>query len=134
MACPDNNLTLYQSTSHPQKKYILLCGRGMSSPPFPFPTHPPNTKQETQPAATLTCPAQTDYNSNLGATQDLYNTQTDTLAECLDLCASEDVCVGAGWGFGAVDGKGKAICWLKSKLGVFNVAQAWSFIIRDDVT
>ncbi|KAJ4304125.1 hypothetical protein N0V88_001735 [Collariella sp. IMI 366227] len=45
-----------------------------------------------------------DYNSNVGTTQDMYHTPTDTLSECLDACAQQDGCVGAGWGSGNVGG------------------------------
>ncbi|KAH6850046.1 hypothetical protein B0I37DRAFT_352577 [Chaetomium sp. MPI-CAGE-AT-0009] len=71
-----------------------------------------------------------DYNSNLGDTEDLYNTPTDSLNECIDLCATQEGCVGAGWGKGEFDG-GRATCWLKSRLGEPNGAPLWSFAIED---
>jgi hypothetical protein len=74
-----------------------------------------------------------DYNSNLGTTQDLYNAATDTLPECLELCAGQDGCVGAGWGSGSY-ADGQPTCWLKSKLGVANTALTWSFFVQDSGT
>ncbi|KAK4039973.1 hypothetical protein C8A01DRAFT_36023 [Parachaetomium inaequale] len=71
-----------------------------------------------------------DYNSNLGTTADMYNTPTDTLRECIDLCAGQDGCVGAGWGHGDTGGT-RAICWLKSRLGEANDAPLWSFAVED---
>lgn len=59
MACPDNNRTLYQSTSHPQKKYLLLCGRGMSPSPSPSLVHPCPFSQPTQHKRRTTQPSTT---------------------------------------------------------------------------
>jgi hypothetical protein len=64
-----------------------------------------------------------DYNSNIGTTIDLYNTATDTLVACMELCSGTEDCVGAGWGHGT--------CWLKSRLGEPNDAPAWSFLVQD---
>ncbi|KAK4149732.1 hypothetical protein C8A00DRAFT_37662 [Chaetomidium leptoderma] len=75
-----------------------------------------------------------DYNSNLGTTLDMYNAPTDTLAECVDLCARQEGCVGAGWGRGATGDGAAAICWLKSQLGGANDAPAWSFVVQDEGT
>lgn len=66
----------------------------------------------------------------------MYNTPTDTLAECIDLCAAQEGCVGAGWGKGA-GGKGadksKAICWLKSRLASWHTSESWAFVVEDGV-
>ncbi|KAK3295617.1 uncharacterized protein B0H64DRAFT_441994 [Chaetomium fimeti] len=71
-----------------------------------------------------------NYNSNLGDTEDLYHTPTDSLNECIDLCATQEGCVGAGWGEGNAN-DGRATCWLKSQLGEPNGAPLWSFVIED---
>ena len=153
ISCPANNLTLYAAPLKPEQKYLLFCGRGMFCV-FPFLSYVHLSRgvpySSPQPlllafnhclcpppfsptlSLVLTPPA-TDYNSNLGATIDLYNTPTDTLAQCLDLCASEETCVGAGWGRGTTGG-GRPLCWLKSQLGEWNGAPAWSFFVRDSGT
>ena len=48
----------------------------------------------------------------------------------MDLCASQDGCVGAGWGAGDFN-DGRATCWLKSELGEPNDAPGWSFAVED---
>ncbi|KAK3896657.1 hypothetical protein C8A05DRAFT_39795, partial [Staphylotrichum tortipilum] len=93
MGCPSNNLTIFTASQPAQKPKKYL----------------------------LLC--NRDYNSNIGTTLDLYNTATDTLVACMELCAATDNCVGAGWGRGT--------CWLKSRLGEPNEAAAWSFLVED---
>jgi hypothetical protein len=48
----------------------------------------------------------------------------------MDLCASQEGCVGAGWGEGDFD-DGRPTCWLKSELGEPNDAPLWSFAVED---
>lgn len=75
-----------------------------------------------------------DYNSNADAnTQDLLHTEADIAEDCINLCASNDKCVGAGWGFYQPDTSvaGSNVCWLKSKLGTSHTAiQNWVFVIK----
>ncbi|KAK4165333.1 hypothetical protein QBC43DRAFT_32135 [Cladorrhinum sp. PSN259] len=69
-----------------------------------------------------------DYSSNLGfGTEDLYNQRTDSMSECIEACAAQEGCVGAGWG----STEGKKTCWLKSKLGEPNWTGAWLFAVED---
>ncbi|KAK1756150.1 hypothetical protein QBC47DRAFT_181231 [Echria macrotheca] len=113
--------------------------------PFPLPTAQANTSS-TKPIA---CPANNltlytspvnasrhytllcgrDYNSGAG-TLDLYNQPTDTMAECIDTCAGEPACVGAGWG----SYLGKNVCWLKSYLATPQDSPIWYFAALDNVT
>ncbi|KAL2129907.1 hypothetical protein VTI74DRAFT_7150 [Chaetomium olivicolor] len=132
---------------------VGMSGKGSSTPsptssstrtfPAPVATSTPSAASISCPSNNLTLypstinPQKTylllcgrDYNSNLGTTQDMYHAPTDTLSECIDLCAGQDGCVGAGWGRGSTGG-GRAICWLKSRLGVMNEAPAWSFVVED---
>lgn len=67
-----------------------------------------------------------DYHSGQGAI-DLYNIETTTMGECINRCADEEACVGAGWG----EYKGRRICWLKSKLGVTQRSDLWYFAVSD---
>ncbi|KAK4174016.1 hypothetical protein QBC36DRAFT_313356 [Triangularia setosa] len=67
-----------------------------------------------------------DYNVVNGAT-DMYNARIDTMAECIDLCAKQEGCVGAGWG----EQEGKHVCYLKSRLGEPNMAGHWQFVVED---
>ncbi|KAK0674341.1 hypothetical protein QBC41DRAFT_53642 [Cercophora samala] len=67
-----------------------------------------------------------DYNVVNGAT-DMYNVRVDTMAECIDLCAKQAGCVGAGWG----EQNGQYPCYLKSRLGEPNMAGHWQFAVED---
>ncbi|KAK0736864.1 hypothetical protein B0T21DRAFT_152990 [Apiosordaria backusii] len=67
-----------------------------------------------------------DYNVVNGAA-DMYNARIDTLAECIDLCAKQEGCVGAGWG----EQEGRHVCYLKSRLGEPNWAGHWNFVVED---
>ncbi|KAK3374903.1 hypothetical protein B0H63DRAFT_260080 [Podospora didyma] len=69
-----------------------------------------------------------DYNSDKG-TLDMYHSPTDTMDECIDLCAAQPGCVGAGWG----DQNGKYSCWLKSHLAEPGWAPLWAFAVLSDV-
>ncbi|KAK3938484.1 hypothetical protein QBC46DRAFT_265247 [Diplogelasinospora grovesii] len=68
-----------------------------------------------------------DYNSGSGSV-DLYNQPTNTVGDCMDLCAEQQGCVGAGWG----SYQGQYVCWLKSKLATPNWTPGWYFFIEDD--
>ncbi|KAK4232031.1 hypothetical protein QBC38DRAFT_143358 [Podospora fimiseda] len=69
-----------------------------------------------------------DYSSQIGfGTVDLYDQKMDSMGECIDACAAEVQCVGAGWGGQG----GKKSCWLKSKLGEANWASHWLFAVED---
>ncbi|KAL1838357.1 hypothetical protein VTJ49DRAFT_2766 [Mycothermus thermophilus] len=72
-----------------------------------------------------------DYHSKNG-TQELYNSPTSTLEECLELCAMQDGCLGAGWGRSGKVANGKPVCWLKGQLGQHHDAPLWSFLMLDD--
>ncbi|KAK6865473.1 hypothetical protein PG990_005076 [Apiospora arundinis] len=67
----------------------------------------------------------TDYNSG-GGTQDMGDFQTTTFEDCLNACAANDACVGAGWGVY----QGNTRCWLKSRLGSSQGAPNWFFGVR----
>ncbi|KAJ0117316.1 hypothetical protein J7T55_003729 [Diaporthe amygdali] len=75
-----------------------------------------------------------DYNGNADAnTKDLVHMEADRAEDCIDMCASNDSCVGAGWGFYQPDSSvaGSDVCWLKSKLGSSHTAiQDWVFVIK----
>lgn len=75
-----------------------------------------------------------DYNSNADSnTQDLLHTEADIAEDCINLCAANGNCVGAGWGFYQPDTSvaGSNVCWLKSKLGTSHTAiQNWVFVIK----
>ncbi|KAL2167511.1 hypothetical protein VTG60DRAFT_1163 [Thermothelomyces hinnuleus] len=77
-----------------------------------------------------------DYTSQQGSTTDMYQTPTNSLVDCIGLCAVQDGCVGAGWGESSDndnnnDGdQGKRpTCWLKSSLGEFSRRSGWSFAV-----
>ncbi|GAB1320201.1 hypothetical protein MFIFM68171_10411 [Madurella fahalii] len=80
------------------------------------------TPQQTNPARKYLLLCGRDYNSNRGSV-DMYNLPAATMAECIDLCAAQEGCRGAGWGRG--------ICWLKSELAVWHEAPAWYFVVED---
>ncbi|KAL0930874.1 uncharacterized protein CTRU02_213609 [Colletotrichum truncatum] len=65
-----------------------------------------------------------DYNSEDGSI-DLASENATTMASCIDLCAAEPECVGAGWG----DYYGYRLCWMKSRLGKPNVSGNWLFAV-----
>jgi hypothetical protein len=67
-----------------------------------------------------------DYHSAHG-TVDLFNIETPTMNECIDLCAKTDGCEGAGWG----DYRGRYVCWLKRLLGSPQRSQEWYFAVLD---
>ncbi|KAK0621463.1 hypothetical protein B0T17DRAFT_508810 [Bombardia bombarda] len=69
-----------------------------------------------------------DYNSG-GGTVDLYNLEAATMSDCIDLCADDAECVGAGWGLY----QGNYICWLKSFLAAPQVSAEWLFAVLDPI-
>ncbi|GKT53722.1 hypothetical protein ColTof4_05887 [Colletotrichum tofieldiae] len=108
-----------------------------------------STTPESTKTATITCPASEnatfsaqdaparrfrllcghDFNSEDGAI-DLSSANATTMAACIDLCAAEAGCVGAGWG----DYYGSHLCWMKSRLGEMNVSGNWLFAVDVDET
>ncbi len=66
-----------------------------------------------------------DYNSNAGAT-DMTHKAVSTAGECIQTCANNTGCVGAGWG----SYLGVETCWLKSALGEPNPSTGWYFAVR----
>jgi hypothetical protein len=68
-----------------------------------------------------------DYNQAHGAV-DLLNEAITNMGDCIDLCAQQSGCIGAGWG----DYQGTYTCWLKSALGTPNPSSAWYFVVEDD--
>lgn len=69
-----------------------------------------------------------DYNSNADpGNKDLKHMEADTVDSCIDSCASDSDCVGAGWGLY----QGSNVCWLKSQLGTSQSAdEDWIFVIK----
>ncbi|KAI1465596.1 uncharacterized protein F4812DRAFT_103735 [Daldinia caldariorum] len=69
-----------------------------------------------------------DYNSNYAGsgTTDIGNEETSSVEDCIDTCAGNSTCVGAGWG----NYEGRYICWMKGKLGSSQGAPNWLFAIR----
>lgn len=68
-----------------------------------------------------------DYNENEGSV-DLSNMVTVSMDDCINLCATQSECVGAGWGISNV---GQTTCWLKSSLATSNNSPLWYFAIDD---
>jgi hypothetical protein len=60
----------------------------------------------------------------------MYNMPADTLSDCIDMCAAQEGCVGAGWGRTSST-NGKMNCWLKSKLAGWKGSAQWYFFIAD---
>lgn len=59
--------------------------------------------------------------------------ETETAEDCINMCASNSSCVGAGWGYYQPDSSvaGSDVCWLKSRLGTSQTAiQNWIFVIK----
>ncbi|KAI1773898.1 hypothetical protein F4818DRAFT_85398 [Hypoxylon cercidicola] len=68
-----------------------------------------------------------DYNGNgAGATTDIGSEETSTIEDCIDVCAGNSGCAGAGWG----NYNGHDVCWMKGSLGTSNYAPNWFFVIR----
>ncbi|AEO58022.1 hypothetical protein MYCTH_2304975 [Thermothelomyces thermophilus ATCC 42464] len=69
----------------------------------------------------------------------MYQTPTNSLVDCIGLCAVQDGCVGAGWGESSDDKDnnnndgddegGRPTCWLKSSLGESSRRSGWSFAV-----
>ncbi|KAK4443947.1 hypothetical protein QBC34DRAFT_442936 [Podospora aff. communis PSN243] len=117
-----------------------------SIPPRPPNLPLPTATSSTSPSITITCPTSNltlytssstpsrpyllvcgrDYHSAHGAV-DLFNIETPTMNECIDLCARTDGCEGAGWG----DYRGRHVCWLKRLLGSPQRSQEWYFAVLD---
>lgn len=68
-----------------------------------------------------------DYATWDGAV-DLFNQPMDSMSDCIDECARQQGCVGAGWG----NYNNKQVCWLKSKLGDPGFPTTWFFAVEDD--
>lgn len=93
IACPADNLTLYEDTTE-NKTFVLLCGR--------------------------------DYNA-AGGSVDLANQNATSMAECIGICAGNDTCTAAGWGFY----NGADVCWLKSSIDTPNDSSSWYFAVEE---
>lgn len=113
----------------------------------------PSPSSTATPESTISCPASNgtsftsttssaefeiycaiDYNSNADSdTRDLLHVEADRTEDCIELCAANDSCVGAGWGYYQPDTSvaGSDVCWLKSSLGTSHTAiQDWVFVIK----
>ncbi|KAI1390380.1 uncharacterized protein F4822DRAFT_428717 [Hypoxylon trugodes] len=68
-----------------------------------------------------------DYNGNGNSgTTDIGNKAADSAEECVQMCAENDACVGAGWG-SVGDGD---TCWMKGSLGAQQAGENWFFAIK----
>ena len=56
-----------------------------------------------------------DY-SGAGEATDLSHVYTNSMAECMNVCASFDKCTGCGWGFVTGDTGEAHRCWMKNDL------------------
>jgi len=52
------------------------------------------------------------------------------MADCIDMCAGQAGCVGAGWGWWQTSN----VCWLKSSLATSQPSALWYFAALDNVT
>ncbi|ETS78411.1 hypothetical protein PFICI_10473 [Pestalotiopsis fici W106-1] len=67
-----------------------------------------------------------DYSGDGGA-DDLTSQKSSTMTACMDACAKNDECEGAGWGW--IDGTG-AMCYLKTNLTAsHNATTDWEFAV-----
>ncbi|KAF3026612.1 hypothetical protein E8E14_014377 [Neopestalotiopsis sp. 37M] len=67
-----------------------------------------------------------DYSGDGGA-DDLTSEKSSTMSSCMDACAKNDECEGAGWGW--IDGTG-AMCYLKTNLTAsHNATSDWEFAV-----
>ncbi len=89
--CPDNNNTVYVSAGNAAPRKAFNVECGR------------------------------DYNSDDGAKDMATSKDVATMAECIDLCAGRDGCVGVGYG----NPQGSWTCWLKSNLGQPNLSPDW---------
>ncbi|KAK0730111.1 hypothetical protein B0H67DRAFT_560786 [Lasiosphaeris hirsuta] len=66
-----------------------------------------------------------DYSGPDGAT-DLDHISTNSMAECMNSCASYDQCTGCAWGYiaGDISGTGAHRCWMKKELKSFHMANS----------
>ncbi|KAI1477743.1 hypothetical protein F4774DRAFT_190276 [Daldinia eschscholtzii] len=69
-----------------------------------------------------------DYNGNWegSGTTDVGNEETSSIEDCIDMCAGNSTCAGAGWG----NYNGHYVCWMKGKLGSPQNAPNWFFVIK----
>lgn len=69
-----------------------------------------------------------DYNGNFAGsgTTDIGNEETNTVEDCINVCAGNSSCAGAGWG----NFNGHDVCWLKGSLGKSQSADNWFFVIK----
>ncbi|KAI1652636.1 hypothetical protein F4813DRAFT_377466 [Daldinia decipiens] len=69
-----------------------------------------------------------DYNGNWegSGTTDIGNEETSSVEDCIDMCAGNSTCAGAGWG----NYNGHYVCWMKGKLGSPQESPNWFFVIR----
>ncbi|GAB1315336.1 hypothetical protein MFIFM68171_05546 [Madurella fahalii] len=70
-----------------------------------------------------------DYGGE-GEAADIGNVKTRSLDACIDACAAEPNCTGAGWG--VIDGDSSAThsCWMKTNLTEFHRARPdWGFAV-----
>jgi len=56
-----------------------------------------------------------DFNGTDGA-YDLSHIYTISMEQCMNVCASSDLCTGCGWGYIDGDKKGNYRCWMKNNL------------------
>ncbi|KAI0117478.1 hypothetical protein F4814DRAFT_288519 [Daldinia grandis] len=69
-----------------------------------------------------------DYNGNWegSGTTDIGNEESSSIEDCVDMCAGNSTCAGAGWG----KYNGNYVCWMKGKLGSPQDSPNWFFVIR----
>jgi hypothetical protein len=70
-----------------------------------------------------------DY-SGAGQAVDIGNVQTLNLEACIDACAAQSNCTGAGWGVIKGDKGPEHTCWMKTNLGKPHTATSdWAFAV-----
>ncbi|KAK0628208.1 hypothetical protein B0T17DRAFT_144896 [Bombardia bombarda] len=67
-----------------------------------------------------------DY-SGPNEAEDIFKVGTATFDECMEMCANNDECTGAGWG---LSGSPSKVCYMKSNLSTPHVAvSSWNFAV-----
>ncbi|KAI0120660.1 hypothetical protein BJ170DRAFT_159350 [Xylariales sp. AK1849] len=75
-----------------------------------------------------------DY-SGAGEADDLDSTKTTTMSGCMDACADNEKCQGAGWGFIDGDTGNNHSCYMKTNLTKFHIADSnWLFAVLNTNT
>lgn len=147
---PQRMLLLRKVSLPSQRRHITEESRASSSSSSVSPVAPNTTRTKPTPSATATASScleasNTQYSASNGKTflklcnidysganeaTDIGSQKADTFERCIEQCAEDEDCTGAGWGPLKANQKYRGTCWMKKDLKRSHIAtEDWHFAV-----